>query len=98
TGACTVTMNQARAVTATFAGGAAYALLVSTSANRASPVELNGFNATGNIYVFTSPESGASEVRFFLDDPAMTGSPFHTEGAAPWDFNATAGGGGGPAL
>src|SRR4029453_16893505 len=65
---CTVVMSVDRSVTATFSSSASYTLLVSTSADRSSPVALNGFTASGNIYVFTSPTSGVPGARFFLDD------------------------------
>jgi large repetitive protein len=67
-----------------------FQLLVSTSPDRSNPVALNGYSATGNIYVFTSPTSGVTRVRFFLDNPSMTGAPRQTESAAPFDFAGTA--------
>jgi hypothetical protein len=95
TGSCVVTMSAARAMTATFAGGAAYALLVSTAPTRTPTAELNGYVAAplGSIYVFTRPVTGVTQVRFFLDDPTMTGPPIHTEGTAEYDFVGTAGDG-----
>jgi Purple acid Phosphatase, N-terminal domain/Calcineurin-like phosphoesterase len=61
-------------------------IMVSTSANRANPVPLAGRTVSGTIYVFVAPESGASRVRFWLDNPAMTGTPRQSEGNPPWDF------------
>ncbi|MEX2123342.1 MAG: metallophosphoesterase family protein [Woeseia sp.] len=64
----------------------AFQLDVSLSPDRTNPVPLDGATVTGNIYVFTTPESGASSVRFWLDNPGMTGSPRHSESNAPFDF------------
>jgi hypothetical protein len=74
---------------ATFTSSPNYELLVSTSADRSNPVALNGYPASGNVYVFISPESGVTQVRFFLDDPTMTGAPRQTEGIVPFDFAGT---------
>jgi hypothetical protein len=68
-------------------------LSLSTSANRSAPVPLQGRTASGTIYVFTSPATGVTQVRFYLDDPQRTGTPIKTEGLAPWDFAGTAGDG-----
>lgn len=66
-----------------------YSLLVSTSPDRSSPVPLAGQTATGAIYVFTSPDNGILRVRFFVDDPTMSGSPFTTETGSPYDLAGT---------
>ena len=68
-------------------------LMVSTSSDRSSPVALEGRTVAGTIYVFVSPESGISRVRFFVDDPTMSGLPFGTDTSAPWDLAGTAKGG-----
>jgi hypothetical protein len=67
----------------------AYTLLVSTANTRSNPSPLTGYAASGNIYVFTTPDVEATGVQFFLDDPNRTGPPFHEEGTAPFDFNGT---------
>jgi glucose/arabinose dehydrogenase len=65
-----------------------YGLLVSKSNNRSAPAVLDGSSVSGNIYVFTSPDTAdVSRVRFWLDNPSMTGTPRRTESAAPYDFN-----------
>jgi large repetitive protein len=65
-----------------------YSLLVSASANRSAPAPLQGANLSGNVYIFTSPDtSSISEVRFWLDNPNHTGAPRRTEGNGPYDFN-----------
>jgi glucose/arabinose dehydrogenase len=77
-------------VTAAPADPPDYELLVSLSPDRSNPVPLEGQTVAGNIYAFTSPDTGASQVRFYLDDPTMAGSPKLTEKAAPYDFAGTA--------
>jgi large repetitive protein len=69
-----------------------FALLVSTRADRANPEPLEGkdFARGRDIYAFTDPGVGVQRVRFFLDDPFMTGAPRRTETGAPHDFNGTA--------
>jgi hypothetical protein len=49
-------------------------------------VGLNGQTVSGNIYLFTSPEAGTAQVRFYLDDPGMSGPPRRTEFTAPYDL------------
>jgi hypothetical protein len=69
-----------------------YVLMVSTSADRSSATPLDGVEVAGNIYVFTHDTStGVKQVRFWLDDPAMSGSPRKSESGWPHDFNGTAG-------
>ncbi len=63
-----------------------YDVLVSSSPDRANPVPLQARTVYGDIYVFTSPETGVKQVRFYLDDPNMTGTPRHVEKSAPYDF------------
>jgi len=67
-----------------------YDLQLSSSPNRSSPVPLAGQTVTGNIYVFVSPQTGVNQVRFFLDNPGMSGTPIKVENNAPWDFAGTA--------
>jgi N-acetylneuraminic acid mutarotase/glucose/arabinose dehydrogenase len=72
------------------AGAEAYDLLLSTSSNRSSPVSLDGQTVSGNIYAFTSPDTGVARVKFWLDNPQMTGTPTKSENGAPYDFAGTA--------
>ncbi len=68
--------------------GLTYSLQVSTTANRSNPISLDAAVVTGNVFVFTAPDTAdIARVRFWLDDPAMTGSPWRTENSAPYDFN-----------
>ena len=64
-------------------------LLLSTSPDRSAPVALEGQTVQGNIYVFTLPNTGVKQVKFYLDDPTRSGAPATTEGKAPWDFAGT---------
>ena len=73
-----------------------FVLQVSQSSNRANPVDLNGQTVSDNIYVFASPDTGATQVRFYLDDPSASGTPVQTEGNAPWDFAGGTGAGANP--
>ena len=67
--------------------GSAFTLVVSMSSNRSNAVPLDGRVVSGTIYVFTTPNvSGITRVRFYLDDPALTGPPDQTERTAPYDF------------
>jgi hypothetical protein len=67
-----------------------HTLVVSTSPDRSSPVPLAGQSVADDIYVFTNPATGTSQVRFWLDDPGMTGSPDKVEKGGPWDFAGSA--------
>ena len=72
-------------IAATFAFGtlvaeaSAFDLMVSKSADRSNAVLLQGQTVDGNIYVFTSPATGTTQVRFYLDDPARVRTPIKTE-------------------
>jgi fibronectin type 3 domain-containing protein len=68
---------------------AAYKVQYSTASNRSSPVDLAGASAVGSIFVFTKPETGVTRVRFFIDNPSMTGTPARTETVAPYDLQGT---------
>src|SRR5918996_509132 len=65
-------------------------LQVSLSADRSSPAPLEGAQLAGSVYIFVPDSAGITRVRFFLDDPQMTGSPRLIEKNAPWDFAGTA--------
>jgi hypothetical protein len=74
-------------VTLTVQGG--IELMVSLSSSRTNPVLLAGRTVSGNIYVFSLPETGISQVRFYVDDPNRSGSPFIVESRAPYDLAGT---------
>ena len=80
-----VRVEQAGAIEAA-AVGDARELLVSTASNRARPVPLEGQSFAGRIYVFIPSDTAITQVRFFLDDPSMSGVPRRTDTADPWDF------------
>jgi hypothetical protein len=73
--------------TVTSSSAPAFALLYSTSANRAGPRALDGATVQGSIAVFSSPDvPEIDRVLFWLDKPTMSGSPRRSEGTAPYDF------------
>jgi hypothetical protein len=59
---------------------------VSTSPYRTNPKPLAGAVVSGPIYVFSSPDTGVTGARFYLDDPTMSGMPRQTEKSPPFDF------------
>jgi lysophospholipase L1-like esterase len=71
--------------TVSSSGGSAYNLLFSSSASRSGATSLAGKTVSGNMYVFTSPDTNVSRVVFYLD-----GVQIMTEGYAPYDFAGTA--------
>jgi hypothetical protein len=71
----------------------AFDQLVSKFPNRSAPVVLQGQTLSGNVYVFTSPTSGVTRVRFYLDDPSRSAAPVKSEFGAPFDYAGTAGNG-----
>lgn len=73
---------------------ASVSLLVSGATNRSNPQALAGAQLQGNAYIFISPDSGISQVRFYLDDPSRT-TPVRVESAAPFDFGGTGASGAG---
>ena len=69
------------------AKASAYSLLLSKTPDRTAPVALGGQTVSDNIYVFVAnPQTGITNVRFWLDNPARTGTPTKTETGAPYDF------------
>jgi hypothetical protein len=73
--------------TTTVPSGSEHDLVVSSSANRANPETLTGATLSGNAYIFTTPDTAdIQRVRFWIDNPAMTGTPYRTENSAPYDL------------
>ena len=68
-------------------------LVFSTSVNRSSPTTLQGATVSGQIYPFVLPETGVTEVRFYLDNPEGSGAPTRTDAKAPFDLAGTTPGG-----
>jgi acid phosphatase type 7 len=85
----TITLLLACTALAAPASAEAFELRTSSAPDRSASVPLASATASGNVHVFVSPEAGATQVRFWLDDPARAGAPRRTEGNPPWDFNGT---------
>jgi len=66
-------------------------LQVSSSADRSSPVWLDGQTLTGTRYVFVPDTTGITGVSFYLD-----GTLVQTEANAPWDYQGTTAGNANP--
>jgi hypothetical protein len=66
-----------------------FTLQISASPDRSSPAALEGRTVSGIGYVFVTPATGAAQVRFFVDDPAMAGPPRLTDAVAPFDLAGT---------
>lgn len=65
----------------------AFDLMVSSASSRSPASLLDGSSASGNIYVFTTPETGVSRVSFFIDGSTTA---YKTEGLRPYDLAGTA--------
>ena len=61
-------------------------LRVSSSSDRSGSKLLSGATVSDDVFVFTSPDSGVASVKFFIDNPSASGSPYRTEKAAPFDL------------
>jgi hypothetical protein len=72
-------------VTVTSLSGSIYQQLVSTSSNRANPVNLDGRTVSGLIYVFVEPITDIKRVEFYID-----GILRQSEGYSPFDLAGTA--------
>ena len=95
----TPTSGSAQTSTSSFtigSTGSTFTLLVSTSSSRGSPTSLNGATLSGSAYVFTSDATrgispaGITQVRYWLDNTAMSGTPTHIENLPPYDYAGTA--------
>jgi len=60
--------------------------MVSGSPNRSNAVPLDGATVSGTVYVFTRQPENPTRVRFFGDTTDLSGSPWHSESIAPYDF------------
>lgn len=58
----------------------------STSSDRSNPNNLAGATVSGDIFVTIGPSAEIDQVRFFLDDTSLSGSPIQTENGAPFDI------------
>jgi hypothetical protein len=66
-----------------------YQIMLSQSASRGSAAPLSGATVSGDVYVFVSPETNIRQAQFFIDNPAMSGTPDKVEGLAPYDLGGT---------
>jgi glucose/arabinose dehydrogenase/PKD repeat protein len=80
--------NQDVSLTANFSE-AQLGLLVSDGSGHINGTALASQSVAGNVYIWVSPETNITQVRFYLNDPQQTGSPFQTENVAPYDFRGT---------
>jgi len=58
-------------------------IFVSTSPKRTNPIALHGQSVAGSLYVFLSPATNVSQVRWYFD---ATDHVFTTETVSPWDL------------
>jgi chitodextrinase len=87
-------LARALATVAVFAFGVAGAgaadadltLQVSLAADRSDAQPLDGSTVRGEIYAFLTGTPGIHSVRFYLDNPKMSGAPTRLERGAPYDL------------
>ncbi|MGH8873962.1 MAG: S-layer homology domain-containing protein, partial [Acidimicrobiia bacterium] len=65
-------------------------LFLSDSATRQPADLLEGETVGGDIYVFVGPDEGVTQVRFFVNDPTRSGTPYRVENFEKFDLEATA--------
>jgi len=65
-------------------------VLLSDAPNRSSPISLEGATVQGPVHIFDSAGTNTRSVRFFVDDPSMSGAPFRSDGDRPFDLAGTA--------
>lgn len=70
-----------------------YSIQYSLAPDRVGAAPLNGATVSGSISVFTGPDTGVTLVQFWVDNPAMTGTPYRTESVSPYDLAGTGTGG-----
>lgn len=63
-----------------------YDLRVSGEPDREPSQSLHGSGQSGDLYIFTAPDSAVTGVDFYLDDPLRASSPFRSESNAPFDL------------
>ena len=60
-------------------------LVFSRRSDRRRDRALAGAVLKGRVYPYLKGAAGADSVRFFIDDPGLTGRPVKVERSAPWD-------------
>ncbi len=93
TAAFTLEDGKSYAATATFlvdnGGTLQNTLLASSYPSRLEGKPLTDAVLTGNAYIYLVPEARATQVTYYLDDPARAGQPYQTERYAFFDFAGT---------
>jgi len=74
-------------VTLVVTGSSSTSIFWSGSPDRSEPAPLSQAILEGDAYIFTSPDEGVSAVRFYIDDPQMTGPYHRRESNPPFDLN-----------
>ena len=69
------------------------ALLISPQPSRLKGALLEDAVLSGNAYIYLVPETRATRVTYYLDDPKRAGAPYRTENHAFFDFAGTLPGG-----
>jgi hypothetical protein len=72
--------------TVTAAPSSGRQVVISATADRANPQPLDGRTVRGNIFVFTTPDTGVRQVRYFIDRVKANGRADRTDTAAPFDL------------
>ena len=93
TAAFTLEGSKSYAATATFlvdnGGTLQNTLLASPYPSRLEGKPLTDAVLTGNAYIYLVPEARATQVTYYLNDPARAGQPYQTERYAFFDFAGT---------
>ena len=63
-----------------------YGVVFSATSDRSDPMALEGATVDGDVFVFTTPVTDVVSVEFYVDDPAMSGTPLTTDATAPFDL------------
>ncbi|WP_166646076.1 Kelch repeat-containing protein [Halospina denitrificans] len=72
------------------ASSSTYPLRLSTNSSRTGAIDLHGAGVSGDIFVFVAEQPEIEQVRFYINDPENTGSPYQTENKVPYDLAGTA--------
>ncbi len=71
-----------------------YQLQASLTPDRGGATQLDGSSVSHDLFVFTTPDTpDIARVRFYLDDPGLTGPPRKIENFPPYDLAGTTSGG-----
>ena len=67
--------------------GGGFDLRLSSAPNRSNAGPLEGAQVSGDVYVFTSPETDIDRVTYWVNDVTMAGTPHQVENLPPYDLN-----------